>query len=186
MRSPSSSQVQDTGLSRRQQGFESPWGRQGNSKESTVSVGSFFFAGRPDFFPANSSLCLLGRLPEGVGHVIRDGLDIFRWQIKCGHGPVPVLHRGGDELVNILPLPELRCGEIRRRRGKCSPCRPFAGTFLAMAHHAFMPVEFLPLVVWICGHRSLRNNCRPNAQNKQQEFSHELFLLFMPRHCRPQ
>ncbi|MCJ7601728.1 MAG: hypothetical protein MUO63_09550 [Desulfobulbaceae bacterium] len=33
--------------SRRQQGFESPWGRQGNSKESAVPVDSFFYLWAP-------------------------------------------------------------------------------------------------------------------------------------------
>ena len=37
-RSPSSSQVQDTGLSRRQQGFKSPWGRQMISKGYGISA----------------------------------------------------------------------------------------------------------------------------------------------------
>ncbi len=40
--SPSSSPAKDTGLSRRQQGFESPWGRQIYYRRASASVGLFF------------------------------------------------------------------------------------------------------------------------------------------------
>src|SRR4030043_448676 len=41
--SPSSSQAKDTGLSRRRQGFKSPWGRQYYYRKASASVGAFLF-----------------------------------------------------------------------------------------------------------------------------------------------